>query len=221
MRPWIDVTVALRDRMVNWPGDPPVEIVRTADVNRGDSQTLTELRMSAHTGTHMDAPVHYVPGGIGIDAFPPEIAIGPARVIDCGQAQSIGAAELRRHRIRRGERILLRTSNSARRWHEGSFLDQYAAIAPEGAGFLAGRGVRLVGVDYLSVGGPGEDGVRTHVTLLEARIWIVEGLDLSCVEPGRYAMICMPLRILNGDGAPARVFLRPLRKSRDGSGRNV
>jgi arylformamidase len=209
MNRWIDVTVPLRDGMVNWPGDPPVVIRRDSDVDRGDPQTLTTIQMSAHTGTHMDAPIHYVAGGRGIDEFPPEVAIGQARVIDCGDAQSIGVSELRLHRIRTGERILLRTTNSARRWHDGPFIEDYVAISPGGARYFAARGVRLVGVDYLSVGRPGADGVRTHVILLEAGIWLVEGLDLSRVAPGRYTMICMPLKVAHGDGAPARVFLRP------------
>jgi arylformamidase len=214
---WIDVTVPLCDGMVHWPGDPPVMIERLSDVDRGDPQTLTTIRMSAHTGTHMDAPIHYIPGGKGIDEFPPEIAVGPARVIACGDARSIGASELRRHRIRRGERILLQTANSARQWHMGPFIEDYAAISLDGALFLAGRGVRLVGVDYLSVGGPGADGVQTHIALLEAGIWLIEGLDLSRVAPGRHAMICLPLRIPHGDGAPARVFLRPQRPPSQGN----
>jgi arylformamidase len=207
--PWIDATVPLRDGMVHWPGDPSVAIERVADMERGDSLTLSKLTLSAHTGTHMDAPLHFVRGGKSIDELPMDIAIGPARVIGCGETESIGPDELRSHRIRRGERVLFKTKNSTRDWPGGEFLEDYVSISLEGARFLARRGVRLVGVDYLSVGGFERDGAETHIALLQAGIWIVEGLDLSRVSPGLYRMVCLPLRIEGGEGAPARVLLRP------------
>ena len=113
-----------------------------------------------------------------------------------------------RHRIRRGERILFKTRGAAARWQTGTFDEDYVYVSLDAARFLAARGVRLVGVDYLSVGGFREDGAETHRTLLGAGIWLVEGLDLGRIAPGRYDMVCLPLKIAGGDGAPARVALR-------------
>jgi arylformamidase len=215
--PWIDVSVPLRNGMVHWPGDPPVLIEHALDLDRGDEATVSRLSLGAHTGTHMDAPCHFLKGGAGIDAMPPEAGIGRARVLAIKDPVSIGAEELRGHRIRRGERLLFKTRNSGRCWRSDAFVEDFVYFSPEGARFLVQRGVRLVGVDYLSVGGFKADGPQTHRILLEADVWIIEGLDLTSVEPGIHEMACLPLRLQDGDGAPARVVLRPpLREPRKG-----
>lgn len=205
---WIDVSVPLHSGMVSWPGDPPVSIVPFKEIARGGSSNVTRLSMGAHTGTHMDAPRHFFTGARGLDTMPLDATIGPARVIEIRDRESIKAEELRRHRIRRGERILFKTYGAAARWRRREFDRSYVYIAAEAARFLAGRGVRTVGVDYLSVGGYKKDGAETHRGLLGAGIWIIEGLNLSGVKPGRYDLICLPLRILASDGAPARAVLR-------------
>jgi len=156
----------------------------------------------------MDAPLHFLEGGGSLDAMPLEAVIGPARVIEIRGRDSIRAAELVPHGIRRGERILFKTRGSAARWREPVFDRNYVYISAEAARFLAGRGVRAVGVDYLSVGGYRKDSSETHRILLAAGIWIMEGLNLSRVKPGRYDLICLPLRLAGADGAPARVVLR-------------
>jgi len=207
---WIDVSVPLRDGMVRWPGDPPVRIERVSDLEKGDEATVSRLSLSAHTGTHMDAPRHYVRGGAAIDAMPLEAGIGRVRVLEFKDRTSIRPEDLEPHRIRRGERILFKTHNSGRCWKTDSFMEDYVFISREAATFLVQRGVRLVGIDYLSVGGFKVDGPETHKILLDAGIWIIEGLDLSSVQPGGYVMACLPLRLENGDGAPARVVLRSL-----------
>ena len=196
--------------MVHWPGDPVVSIPRISDMDRGDVANVRRLSMSAHTGTHMDAPLHFIGDGASIDAMPLDAAVGPARVIEIDSPDVIGPQELDRHDIRAGERILLRTGNSERCWRTRCFLKQFVHIGPDGAEYLASRQVRLVGIDYLSVGAYGDGGVETHRALLSAGIWIIEGLDLSATSAGNYELICLPLKISGGDGAPARAVVRRL-----------
>jgi arylformamidase len=208
MAEWIDVSVPLRDGMVHWPKDPPVRIQRHLDLARGDTCNLTVLSMSAHSGTHMDAPLHFVPRTDAIDAMPLEAGVGPARVIGIRDPQTIRAAALREHAIRRGERVLFRTKNSRRAWHTTDFMEDFVHLTWEAADYLAQRGVRTVGIDYLSGAGFHDDTVATHRALLEAGVWIIEGLDLSRVKPGSYDLLCVPMKIADADGAPARAFLR-------------
>ena len=211
---WIDVSVALRNGMVHWPGDPPFEIERVHDMSEGDSNNLSRIHMGAHSGTHIDAPLHFIASGKGIDEMPLEVTVGRARVIEISDTVSIKPRELRHHRIQRGERILFKTSNSPRLWKTNSFVEDFVFISKEAARFLAERGVMLVGIDYLSVGGYKRNGSEVHRMLLEAGIWLIEGLDLSRVAPGKYELICLPLKILNGEGAPARAVLRSVRTAR-------
>jgi arylformamidase len=205
---WIDVSVPLHSGMVHWPGDPEVSISRISSMENGDECNVSTISMSAHTGTHMDAPLHFLADGAELDRLPLDAVIGAARVIAIRDPRSVTAAELARHGIRRGERILFKTHGAAARWKTGAFDEDYVYVSLDAARFLAARGVRVVGVDYLSVGGFREDSAETHRTLLTAGIWFIEGLDLSRVKPGRYDMVSLPLRIAGGDGAPARVALR-------------
>jgi arylformamidase len=207
---WIDVSVTLKTGMVNWPGDPPVQFSHALEIERGDACTVSLLSLGAHTGTHMDAPAHFVRGGIGIDAMPPEAAIGAARVIPIHDRESIKPEELRQHAIRRGERILFKTYNSDHCWDVDHFVEDFVFISAAAAQYLAERQVRLVGVDYLSVGGFRIDGVDTHRALLNAGIWVIEGLNLKQVQPGKVQLLCLPLKIMGGDGAPARALVRPV-----------
>jgi arylformamidase len=209
MADWIDVSVPLRDGMVHWPKDPPVRIHRHLDLARGDTCNLTVLSMSAHSGTHMDAPLHFLPATAAIDAMPLEAGLGPARVIGIRDPRAIQVSALREHAIRRGERLLFRTRNSRRAWPTSGFMDDFVHLTWEAADYLAQRGVRTVGIDYLSVAGFHDDTVATHRALLEAGVWIIEGLDLSRVKPGTYDLLCVPMKIADADGAPARAFLRP------------
>ncbi|MHC9541324.1 MAG: cyclase family protein [Vulcanimicrobiota bacterium] len=206
--PWIDVSVSLKNGMVHWPGDPPATISHDKDIERGDPCTVSLLSLGAHTGTHMDAPAHFVRGGIGIDSMPLDAAMGAARVIAIKDVESIRPEELERHRIRRGERILFKTLNSKRCWDTDLFIEDFVYISASAARYLADRHVRLVGVDYLSVGGFRADGVETHQALLNAGIWLIEGLNLKKVRPGRVQLISLPLKIAGADGAPARVLVR-------------
>jgi arylformamidase len=206
---WIDVTVPLRDGMVHWPDNPPVRITRLLDMERGDDCTVTELALGVHSGTHMDAPAHFLAGGRGIETMPAAATIGPARVIEIRDPESITLHELRAHRVRRGERLLFKTRNSSRCWKTDRFMTDFVYLDEGAARWLAVRRVRTIGIDYLSVAGFHRDPAVTHTTLLKAGVWIIEGLDLSKVRAGSYDLICLPLKVVRGDGAPARAFLKP------------
>lgn len=201
----------IRPGMVVWPGDPPVSIRHRKLIDQGGSSNISVLSLGAHTGTHMDGPRHFFSGAPGLDAMPLDAGIGPARVIAIEDRRAITEQELRRHRIRRGERILFKTRGAAERWRKRAFDGGFVYISEAAAKYLVSRGVRTVGIDYLSVGGFKKDSAETHRALLGGGVWIIEGLDLSRVAPGRYDMVALPLRILASDGAPARVALRARR----------
>ena len=203
------MSVPVHSGMVHWPGDPEVTIERVTSIAEGAEANVTRLDMSAHTGTHMDAPLHYFDDDPGIEALPLEIAMGPARVIGIPGEEPIDRGQLESLDIRGGERILFRTRNSDRPWAERDFDPAFVHFSLEAAELLGEVGVALVGVDYLSVGGYRSDGAETHRALLGAGAWVVEGLDLSMVEPGDYELICLPVKLVGSDGAPARALLRP------------
>ncbi|CAN91683.1 hypothetical protein sce1525 [Sorangium cellulosum So ce56] len=204
--PWVDVSVPIRDGMVHWPGNPPVEIVQTEHLERGDPATVSRLSLGVHTGTHVDAPVHFIVRAAGIDRVPLDRLIGPARVLDLGEIDSIQPAHLEPVEIHPGDRLLFKTKNS-RRWSEERFRSDYTYLSPEAAHHLVERGVWALGIDYLSIGGM-DGGAETHRVLLAAGVVIIEGLDLSRVEPGSYDLVALPIRLEGLDGAPARVVLR-------------
>lgn len=198
---WIDVSMPITEGMVHWPGDPPVAVVRETV----EQARISRLALGSHSGTHIDAPAHYVPGGAGIETMPIDATVGPARVVAIESAR-ITAADLEPLQPTAGERLLLKTPSSSRRADE-SFDEHYVGLTLDAARFLARRGIRCVGIDYLSIAAFHEDGPAVHRALLEHGIWIIEGLRLVDVAPGSYELICLPLR-LTGDGAPARAVLR-------------
>ena len=206
---WIDVSIPVRDGMVHWPGDPPVRIERVQDIDKGDSHTLSALSIGSHTGTHIDAPAHFIKGGGTVDRIPLDALMGIARIIEIKDRQEIKVKELEPYKIRRGQRILIKTRNS-KLWDSHDFEKDFVFISPEGAEYMASRGVKLVGVDYLSVGGFKQGGRLQHKILLDAGVCIVEGLNLSNVTTGRYDFVCLPLRLQDGDGSPARAVVRKL-----------
>ena len=208
VNPWIDISVPVHEGMASWPGDPGLHFDRVMNQENGDICTLTQVAMSAHTGTHMDAPLHFVRKSPTIEQMPLDATVGPARVISIQDRQAIRRAELLRHSIQSGERILFRTANSDRDWSGLPFDEDFIFIARDAAEYLAECRVRAVGVDYLSVGGYKQDGVETHVALLGAGIWLMEGLALGQVGPGNYDLVCLPLKWVGAEGAPARAILR-------------
>lgn len=205
---WIDISVPIRNGMVTWPEDPPVELSRRLSIERGDDYNISFMSMSAHTGTHMDAPLHFIAGGAGLERMPLEATVGEARVIEIADPVSIKPDELSEHDIEPGQRVLFKTSNSARPWQDLPFIEDYVYLSVEGARWLAGRRVACVGADYLSVAGMGREATETHTLLLEAGIWIIEGLYLAGVSPGVYDLVCLPLPLQDADGAPARAIIR-------------
>lgn len=210
-REWIDVSVPVRSGMVHWPEDPKVKLERTKSIAEGEEANLTRIDMSAHTGTHMDAPLHFFEEDPGMETFPLDIALGTARVVRIEGDEPIDRGHVEELDLQSGERVLFRTANSERRWWDRDFDPNYVHVSLEAAELLGEVGVALVGVDYLSVGAYDGDGAETHRALLGAGVWIVEGLDLSEVEPGEYDVICLPVKLVGSDGAPARVLLRPAR----------
>ena len=208
---WIDISVTIKSGMVHWPGDAPVQIKLIHNIDKGDSNNLTAVSMGAHTGTHIDAPLHFIPSGKGIDKMRLDALTGKARVLVIKDRESITVKELKRCRIKRGERIIFKTSNS-RLWKNNRFAKKFVYISTEAAKYLVSLKVQTVGVDYLSVGGFHKNGSEVHKALLKAGICIIEGLNLANVKPGNFDLICLPLKILNSDGAPARAVIRPLQK---------
>ncbi len=205
---WIDISLPLKPGMVHWPGDPPFEIQRVHNMGKGDGVNLSRIIMGTHSGTHIDAPIHFIANGKSVDLMPLEAAVGPARVIEISDGQSIKPDEIRKHRIRQGERILFKTSNSAYLWNTNDFTEDFVFISDEAASYLAERKLTLVGVDYLSVG-RFKGGSGIHKALLQEGVWIIEGLNLSQVPQGKYDLICLPLRMVDADGAPCRAIVRP------------
>ncbi len=196
--------------MVTWPGDPSVEVSRRLSIDRGDDFNISSLAMSSHTGTHMDAPLHFIAGGAGLEKVPLEAVVGPARVMEIADPVCVKPEELEALGVGEGQRILFKTANSASPWADMPFIEDYVYISVEAARFLAVRRVACVGIDYLSVAGMGDAAAKTHVTLLKAGVWVIEGLYLAGVEPGEYELVCLPLPLVDADGAPARAIIRKI-----------
>ncbi len=192
-----------------WPNNPSTALNSVLSIADGDAANVSHLSLGTHAGTHMDAPRHFVADGAPMDALPIDAVIGPARVVAIEDPERVTAQELARHAPRAGERLLLRTRNSPRCWATNEFVEDFVYISEPAARLLVSTGVRTVGVDYLSVGGYARDGVETHTVLLEAGVWIIEGLDLSAITPGDYELVCLPIKLVGADGAPARAALRP------------
>ena len=208
---WIDATATLDPSTTPvYEGDAPMRFDFLKDMRRGDSFTLSAYSMGAHSGTHVDAPMHFVRDGAPIDRLPLDPFIGPARVIDIPDAvQSINAAELERHQWRGAERVLFRTRSSLRGWMSSStFHRDFAYVAPDAAQLLADAGVKLVGIDYISAEQFGAPAPLTHRTLLGRGIPIVEGLSLAQIPAGDYDLIVLPIKVGGHEGAPARAVLR-------------
>jgi arylformamidase len=205
-----DLTVPISPDLPVYPGDPAVTIEKTTCLEHGDVCSVSRLGLGTHTGTHVDPPSHFLRGGVALDELPLDVLIGRARVVDVGDARVIDAGVLAGFDLRGVERLLFKTRNS-RLWQEArGFVRDFVYIEADAAERLVGMGVRLVGIDYLSVEKFDFDEPRTHYALLRNKVVVVEGLDLSGVAAGDYELICLPLKVKDGDGAPARVVLREL-----------
>jgi arylformamidase len=202
-----DVSVPLSPTLVGYPGDPAVEITPVAQLAWGDAANVSRLTMSSHSGTHIDAPRHFFAAGIPVDTLDLHVLIGPVRVYTFPNATHITAADLQSLSFAGIQRVLFKTTNS-QFWARPSFQTNYVALLPSAADFLVQQGIQLVGIDYLSIDAAEEQDFPVHRILLGAGIVILEGLDLREVPAGDYELIALPLRLRDGDGAPARVILR-------------
>lgn len=204
-----DISVPIRTGGLIYPGNPAISITAQQAISQGAGANVSRLDFGSHTGTHVDAPKHFFDDGAGVDALSLDVLMGPARVLTFSDdVLSIGEAELRPHDLSGETRVLLKTRNSA--WlASGSteFHPDYTYVAPDGAEYLASLGVQLVGVDYLSVEQFHSGHHKTHRTLLERGIVIIEGLVLSDVPAGTYELRCLPILLAGLDGAPARAVL--------------
>lgn len=189
---------------------PNPQVYRFFDVNKGDKVTMSRIEMSSHDGTHIDAPLHFIPGGATVDTMPYETTLGPCRVIEIKDDKEVTVKELEPYKIKAGERILFKTKNSPQVWKTRQFLGRAVAISLEAAKYLAAKKIRLVGIDFLSIAAaePPENINDVHKTFLTNGIYILEALNLDGIKPGDYEMICLPIRLENGDAGPCRVILR-------------
>jgi len=201
-----DVSVPIYPGMAVWPGDAKVVLESVRSQEEGSRATVSNIHMGLHTGTHVDAPRHFIPGGRGVESLALDALVGPAWVAELGAVGAITAQDLARAGMpEAAQRLLLKTPNSAL-WARPGFSQDFAHLTPDAARWVVERGLRLVGVDYLSVEAFGGDG-STHTILLSAGVVVLEGLDLSAVKGGWYTLYCLPLKVLGGDGAPARTVL--------------
>lgn len=199
-----DVTRPISPAMAVWPGDPPVTLERVRSMDDGERNNLSNMACSVHIGTHVDAPLHFVAGAADVSSLLLETLIGPARVLELPDVDAITAESLAHSDLQGVERLLFKTRNGQLRQDE--FDASFLALTLDAAQWVIEHGVRLVGVDYLSVERFGGDG-SVHRALLGAGVVVVEGLDLRAVPPGDYALTCLPLKLVGSDGAPARVVL--------------
>ena len=203
-----DISVPVSPDLPVWPGDPQVSIERVAKIEEGANANVSRISMGAHTGTHVDAPYHFLNNGVTAEHLPLDLLTGPAYVLELPGVDVITSSELRAANIPSGTtRLLIRTVNSGYWKESGStFQTGFTGINSDGAKFLVDFGVKLIGMDYLSVA-PYKQSRPTHEVLLKAGVVIVEGLNLTEIPQGHYTLYCLPLKLAGCDGAPARAIL--------------
>jgi arylformamidase len=211
---WYDISVPLKQGMNYLILDPvPPKIYRFSDVDLGAKVTMTMLEIIAHTGTHIDAPRHFIPGGSTISDMALDATVGPARVIEIKDPETIKAEELKKHNIKKGDRILCKTRNSPVVYESSKFIEDYVYLDGDAADYLAEKEIILFGLDCITIGNfrNEESVVKTHQALLGAGIYILEDCALANVPPGEYELLCLPLLMYHGDAGPCRAILRPLK----------
>jgi arylformamidase len=203
----LDVSVRLAAGLPAYPGNPEFELQPIKRISEGGSSNVSRLVLGTHTGTHVDAPKHFFDDGIGVEALPLDLLIGRARVVEITRRGGIGPDDLAAAGLREDLRVLLKTSNSAL-WNSTVFHEDYTHVTEAGARYLVEQGVKVVGIDYLSIEQFKKAGAPAHRMLLSNGVIIIEGLNLSEADAGMYEMYCLPLAVSGGDGAPARVVLK-------------
>ena len=200
-----DISVSISRFLPVFPGDPPVEVKPRIRISRGAPCNVSQLILGSHTGTHIDAPYHFEDSGKTVDELSLDVLVGPCKVFAMPDVRAITATQIAKLDLRDTSRVLFKTRNG-RLWGKG-FCRSFTYLTPDGAKALVEKGVRLVGIDYLSVEKFGSKDFATHHTLLRRNVVILEGLDLSKIKPGNYTLVALPLKIAGGDGSPARVVL--------------
>lgn len=222
---WYDITLPLNEEIPVMPPlppqpgvpaqetqAPPPTVYRFFDVEKGDIVTMSRIEMSTHDGTHIDSPLHFIPGGMTIDAMPFETTLGPCRVIEIKDDKEVTVKELEPYKIKTGERILFKTKNSSPPgvYSVRQYMGKIVAVSLEAAEYLVQKKIRLVGIDYITVAhaDPMENIMKVHRTFLSNGIFVLEAVNLAGVPAGDYELICLPLRIDKGDAGPCRVILK-------------
>lgn len=204
-----DISLTIQPGMVVWPGDPKVELYRKEKIEDGANANVSYMGISVHTGTHVDAPYHFLNDGSAVDVMPLEVLVGPVLVVELPDSvKQIDEEIINSLSFNEPiERILFKTRNS-KFWSQdaGEFHPDFVAISADGAQALIDHGIKLTGIDYLSIA-PYKNSRPTHEIILKAGMVVIEGVDLSKVQPGNYTLVCMPLKLKDTDGSPARVIL--------------
>ncbi len=204
----IDISVPLSSKLPVWPGEAAPQIRQTASMKKGDVCNVSFLEIGSHTGTHIDAPLHFVDDAPTTNEIPLEKLIGPCEVVDMRGKTRITADDLAALNLPEAtEKILFKTDNS-QLWDkpQHTFFEDFCALTADAAQWVVDQGIHLVGIDYLSIQRY-HDNFDTHVILLSNEVVIVEGLDLRAVQPGNYRLLCLPLKIEGVEGTPARAIL--------------
>jgi len=202
-----DVTLPIYAGMIRYPGDFPATVTLRRSIRSGDNCNMSRLELSSHTGTHVDAPFHFDEDGVRVDEIPLDVLIGPARLIELDVKKVVDESDLRGRDLGGHSRLLLKTRNSSL-LKRPEFTSEYVSITESAARYIVELGIRLLGVDHLSVEKLKSPDWGVHHTLLGSGVVVIEGVDLSEPPPGDYEIICLPLPLKGCDGSPARVVLR-------------
>ena len=212
---WYDITVPIMQGMITMPIDPvKPKLYRYSDRNLGSPVTMTMMEIMSHTGTHIDAPLHFIPDGSTITDMALDSTVGPCRVIEIKDRKFITVKELKPYNIKKGERVLFKTRNSPESYAGKKFMEDYVYFSDESAEYLVEKGVIMVGLDFITIGNYRDDAsvIKTHTTFLAAGVYVLENAALGGVPAGEYELLCLPLPLYHGDACPCRAILRPLKK---------
>ncbi len=207
---WIDISLTIKTGRIVWPGDPKVEVTKLMQIENGEICNTRHLSCPVHVGTHIDAPLHFINGGDGIETLPLSSLAGNAKVIEIKNEEKIPLGEIENEEIEEGDIVLFKTINSSTYLKETSFNENYVYLSTEAARYLVSKKISTVGIDYYSIAGINDNIVECHEILLGTKVTIIEGLDLSGVTAGKYEFVCLPLKIEGSDGAPARAIIRQI-----------
>ena len=209
--PLYDISLPLSNALTTWEGDPPISLTFARSISNGDACNLTNIQMGAHSGTHIDAPFHFIHDGVKADAIPLDILIGPCLVVELDTDRPIEKNDLERLPLQGHKRVLLKTRNS-KLWNDPAhpFDKNFVALGETGAQYLINSGIQLIGIDYLSIESFHSKKNAVHKALLQHNIVILEGINLSQINKGTYELLCLPLNLKGCEGAPARAILRTI-----------